>query len=394
MPAPPYRLDGAPGSGCHNGRMARPSLLIISFSGLRSDARVLKQIRLFTPQYDVTTVGYGEAPEGVVDHVRIPDELVYWRYPRPLVLARRFALAYWRNPVVAYLRGVLPQGAYDVVLADDVDTVPLALSLRARKGVHADLHEYAPRMKEDVTRWRLFVAPLMTWLCARHVTRADSVTTVGRGIAEEYRKVFGIDAQVVTNASPAADLSPTPVHEPIALVHAGQARPDRYLELMIDAVRLATRPFTLDFYLTGEDEAYRATLAERAAGLDGVRIHPAVPYDRLLAVLNDHDAGIYVLPPVNFNNRWALPNKFFDFVQARLALVLSPSPEMAGIIREHGLGVVTEDFTAESLAAALDTLTPESVAGFKAASHAAAHALSAEEQVQVWDLAIAALMAR
>lgn len=375
--------------------MDRPSLLIMSFSTIVSDARVLKQVRLFAPQYDVTTVGYGPAPDGVVEHVEIPEELVYWKYPRPLVIARRFQAAYDRNPVVAYLRGRLPAGAYDVILADDIDTVPLCVSLRARKGVHADLHEYAPKLKEDLLRWKLFVAPLMVWMCREWVTKADSVTTVAPGIAAEYQRVFGFHAEVVTNATPAApELSPTPVHKPLALVHAGVARPDRYLELMIDAVEQTTRPMTLDFYLTGKDEAYLTTLRARAAQVPAVTLHPGVPYAELIETLNRYDVGVYILPPVNYNNRMALPNKFFDFVQARLALVFAPSPEMASIIRERDLGVVTADFTPEALTLALDALTAEDVAQYKAAAHAAAHDLSAEEQVKVWDRLIGALASR
>ena len=38
-------------------------LLIISFSPIARDARVLKQVRLFTPKYEVTTCGFGPAPE-------------------------------------------------------------------------------------------------------------------------------------------------------------------------------------------------------------------------------------------------------------------------------------------------------------------------------------------
>lgn len=374
--------------------MPRPSLLIISFSRVVDDARVLKQVKLFAEDYEVTSCCYGPAPAGVAHHVQIPDELVYWAYPRPLVALRQFRAAYWRNPVVSHLAKQLPRGTYDVVLADDVDTVPLALSLEPRGGVHADLHEFAPRMKEDLTRWRLFVAPLMRWLCREHVTRCVSVTTVGDGIAAEYAKDFGLAPKVVTNAAPYAELSPTPTTEPIRLVHSGAARGDRHLDLMVDALALVDRPMTLDFYLTPNDPAYLERLRARVADLPQVTIHPPVPYAELSGVLNAYDVGVYILPPVNFNNAWALPNKFFDFVQARLAVVLGPSPEMAALVRRHGFGVISDDFTAESFARALESLTPGAVDGYKAAANAVAHELSSDAQVQVWADAVAAVADR
>jgi hypothetical protein len=132
----------------------------------------------------------------------------------------------------------------------------------------------------------------------------------------------------------------------------------------------------------------------RVAALPAVTVHPPVPYPELSRALNRFDVGVYILPPVNFNNAWALPNKFFDFVQARLGVVLGPSPEMAALVRRHGLGVVSDDFTAESFARSLDALTPESVDAFKAASHAVAQELSADTQVQVWAEAVAAIADR
>lgn len=371
--------------------MPGPRLLILSFSPIASDARVLKQVRLFTDRYHVTTCGYGEAPDGVADHIRIPDELTYWAYPRTLVMVRRYAAAYWRNPVVAHLVDQLSRGSWDVVLADDVDTVPLALELGARHGVHVDLHEYAPRVKEDLARWRLFVAPFMRWICRNHVTRAQSVTTVSEGIAREYEREFGIRADVVTNAAPYADLTPTTTSDPIRLVHSGAARADRHLELMVEAVRATTRPVTLDLYLTANDVPYLEQLKAQVAPDERITIHEPVPYSELVRVLNGYDCGIFVLPPVNFNYRWALPNKFFDFVQARLGVVIGPSPEAASLIRRHGLGLVTDDFTAKSLTAALEQLTAENVDAFKAAAHASALELSAQSQVRIWARSVDAL---
>ena len=99
------------------GARRRPRLLILSFSPIVSDARVLKQVRLLSTDYELTTCGYGEAPAGVAHHVRIPDELVSWRLDRPLVMARRFERAQAAQEVVAWAREHLAPGDYDVVLA-------------------------------------------------------------------------------------------------------------------------------------------------------------------------------------------------------------------------------------------------------------------------------------
>ncbi|TRW47585.1 glycosyltransferase family 4 protein [Georgenia yuyongxinii] len=370
----------------------RPRILVLSFSPIAKDARVLKQVRLFAEQYAVTTCGYGESPDGVGEHIRIPDEYVYWQKDRSLLLQRRFAAVYRRNAVMDYLWDRLPRGSFDVVLADDVDTVPLALRLAPHGGVHADLHEYAPREKEDLARWRVFVGPYMAWLCREYVTQCASVTTVGQGIADEYQRVFGIPAGVVTNAAPYVDLEPIPVGNPIRMVHSGNAMRARGLVELVDAVVRARADVTLDLYLMPTEHDLLDELAVRSAGSGRVTIHDPVPYAHLVGTLNRYDVGVHVLPPVNFNNKWALPNKVFDYVQARLGLLVGPSPEMARMVREHDLGVVTEDFTTEATIAAIEALTPERVAAMKQAAHASAYELSAETQVQGWERAIDALM--
>jgi hypothetical protein len=224
------------------------------------------------------------------------------------------------------------------------------------------------------------------------VTRADSGTTVSPGLASEYRREFGIDAGLVMNAPPFADLSPTPVGDPIRLVHAGNGVPDR-LETMLDAMELLSSPATLDLYLIDQGDGYVPSLRDRYDGSDRVRIHDPVPTDEIVSTLNTYDVGVYVLPPISFNFRHALPNKFFDFVQARLGLVIGPSPDMATLVREHDLGIVTPDFTSAAFAAAVDALTPQQVAEMKAAAAVAAPVLCAERQVGGWSAAVAALLA-
>lgn len=125
-----------------------------------------------------------------------------------------------------------------------------------------------------------------------------------------------------------------------------------------------------------------------------MRVLPPVAYDDLVATLNRYDVGVFVLPPVNPNYAAALPNKLFDYVQARLGVVIGPSPEMEEVVRGHALGTVTESFTAEALRTILDGLDVERVDEWRRASDRAARELSAEVRSRPWLDAVEALVAR
>ena len=364
--------------------MTKPTLLILSFSPIASDARLLKQIAALGDRFELTTLGYGERPNGVHEHIRLPDDRVYWRYDRLGVVLRRYRRAYWTNPAVSFVSETVRPGAFDAVLANDIDTVGVALALRPRHGVHADLHEYAPRQKEDVPRWRRFVAPFVRWMCRTFLPQVRSLTTVGAGIAREYEARFGVHADVVTNSAPFADLHPVPVSAPIRLVHSGACLPGRGIDQIVDAVGRTRADVTLDLYLMPNDPGFLERLRVAAAADARIRLHDAVPYERLIATLNDYDVGVHILPPVNFNNAWALPNKFFDYIQARLGVIIGPSPEMKALVEERGFGAVATGFDAESLVRVLDELSAERVSEWKRRADAAAHDLSAQSQVEVW----------
>ena len=94
--------------------------------------------------------------------------------------------------------------------------------------------------------------------------------------------------------------------------------------------------------------------------------------------IRNYDMGIFLLPPVNFNYQNTLPNKLFDFIQARLGIAIGPTPEMAEIVRQYDIGVVGDNFTAQSLAKKLNQLTAIQIAGFKNNTAKAAKELNAE----------------
>lgn len=375
----------------------KPRLLILLFTGLAGDARVLRQVRAFTRDFDVTTVGVGPTPFPDVTHIELPAEIPgaflarAWRYA-----LRRVA---WRTRFYALYARLVPQARWvfqrvrreewDVVVANDVDTVPLANRLGARYGVLVDLHEYAPRQFEHSAQWVRETAPYNTWICSAHVSRAARVVTVSEGIAEEYRRNFGFDPFVVVNATPFADLAPGPVESSIRLVHSGIAAPARRLDLMIEGLRSTDLPVTLDLYLVrpGTSE-YVEELERLAAGDPRIRILPAVPYERLVATLNRYDVGVSIIAPTTFNHKWSLPNKFFDYVQARLGVIIGPSLEMSRYLERYGFGESTRGFEAGDFAEVLRDLTVAKVETWKRRAAECAEELSGEhEMARLADLA-------
>ena len=110
-----------------------------------------------------------------------------------------------------------------------------------------------------------------------------------------------------------------------------------------------------------------------------IRIIEAVSPKEIIPFINTYDAGVFLLKPVNFNYEMALPNKLFEFIQARLAIVVSPNQEMARIVKKHKLGIVSNDFSPESFGAAIQALSREKILEFKKSANKHAFDLSSEQ---------------
>lgn len=372
------------------------TLTIVAFSTLARDPRVQRQIDRFAQQYEVTTVGFGPSPHPAVQHIELPEDTRAWPSSKKYLLPRRFAHAYWDMSAVRAARAALRDhvGRADIVLANDVNTLPLALWLAPRQGIHADLHEYAPREKEHVRLWRWFIAPYQRWICRTCLPLVDSVTTVSPGLAAEYEQEFGVVAEVVTNAAAYEDRAPRPTGERIRLLHTGVARANRRLESMIDAMRDAPAGMTLDFMLVSSEPGYIEALQERARDLPAVRFRDPVPYTDLVDAVAEYDLSIVVFPPTTFNLEHSLPNKLFEAVQARVGVLVGPSPDMADLVREHGIGEVLPGPDAGSLRAVLHRLDAAQIDRFKQATDASAQMLSAEVQIEAWARALERISAR
>jgi len=168
----------------------------------------------------------------------------------------------------------------------------------------------------------------------------------------------------------------------IRLIHHGGAIKTRKLELMIEMMKFLTPDkYELTFMLVKSDLDYYNYLIQISKRYGNIKFIEPVCFSEITNTLNNYDIGIYILRPESYNDKYALPNKFFEFIQGRLAIAICPSIEMVRIIDRYNLGVYSKDFTPKSLAEAIAQLTNEKIMEYKENSEKYAKELSAEENM-------------
>lgn len=323
-----------------------------------------------------------EVPEEFFDLGR-PAHTLSRRIRRAVgLLCHRYEQDLWtsrRREIFEHLKG----RDFSAIICQEGLLVPLALAIRnARRDqdnpcpVILDAREYYPRQFEQSFFWRAILGGINRYVCQKYFPRLDHIFTVSPGLAAGYREEYGLTCDLLPSFPRYQDITPAPAHSgPIRCIHHGAASPGRKLEVMIDAFRMLEGVATLDIMLVPNNPGYYDFLRQRGKSATNIFFREPVPMMEIVNYIKSYDMGIFLLPDNTFNHRHCLPNKFFEYIQARLGLVISPLPDMSAMLRRHDLGVITEDFTSQALASAIRSLTPESIARFKHNAHVAAQSL-------------------
>lgn len=361
----------------------RAQILVLQTSNLARDSRVLRQIELLASFGDVISVGFGSAPPSVTDHIELPNGTsALPTSPRGVaqLLLRRHVSAEGSSPFARQVRTLVTNRSWDLVVANNARTFDIAFEVAGNTPVWTDLHEWHPEEQAQIRRWRALVGPYFTYLCARYLPRAALITTVAPHMSALFKERFGVESLVLPNA-PRHDACTAPASiggtDSVRLVFVGAAEQSRGIDTLLDAATLLPPRYSLDLYLVqGSSNRYFDALKKRVALLPHVRLCDPVPPSTITRTLATYDVGVYSMPIINRNVAVTIPNKFFDFVHANLAVAIGPIPQIAELVEMHGIGVVAQGFSGEDLAKAILTIDAEALARYKNASCKAAPALS------------------
>jgi glycosyltransferase involved in cell wall biosynthesis len=279
---------------------------------------------------------------------------------------------------------------YDLVLCHDWFTAPLAERLAAKLGIRfsIDVHEYLRGQQFPPRAWRWRERPWALALQRWALSRAAAVTTICDGIADLLQSDYELAERptVVRSFARHQELLLRPTGGRVTVLYHGFIADTRGLE---EAIRSAPR-WNPEFHLVirgGSDEPYLAglrSLAEQVGAGERVTIEGPVPASEMIERANaDADVGFFVQPDISPQKRFTLPNKFFEYVTAGLALCVADLPEMARFVREHDLGVLVPDASPDAISAAINSLDRESIDRYKRNSLEAARVLDWELEKEV-----------
>jgi hypothetical protein len=368
------------------------SALVVSFSNIEQDPRVLRQIQWLTSaSYDVVTIGLGQSPAASINtHFQLKTRSLLFRVVTYVLVRKRFR--YWlliEQPNRLLIHELYKLGNFDLIVFNDIDLLPLAMRFKQDGQVskidtrfHLDLHEYFPDHGIGLV-WKLLFKHYGKWLQSQlSAEQWDSVSTVAPSIAKLYEQsqIFR-QVSYVLSAPRYEDIRPTEcVNERINLVYHGLADLDRGLVQLIKLVSSLEERFHLHLMLVGPKRNISTLMKSAKDNINRIHFCEPVKTTEIARAINQFDIEVIFFVPHTLNLRYSLPNKYFEAVQAKIAIVHGTSPSMQVLSDKYKNGFHVDDWDFTSLGERLNSLTVNEINTYKTNSVKASFEFSSENE--------------
>ncbi len=278
----------------------------------------------------------------------------------------------------------------DLYIANDWPVLPFASRLAKQNHVKFlyDSHEIAYREKNDSLLWRLIFKKHIVSLEKKYIPEATFISTVSPSIVDELKKKYNILKPVLlVRNTPLYVISKfRKVKPPINVLYHGIFNEDRGLDTLIESVQYWKKDYHLTLRGTG-NLAYTLKLKQliqKFSLQDRISITPSVPFEKIITEANKADIGILPHPPSKNENHVCLPNKFFEYIMAGIAVVSSPIKDVQELLMQYDLGKIFPEATPLSIAKTLNELDFDEINRYKKNSLYAAKKLCWENEKRVF----------
>jgi len=248
----------------------------------------------------------------------------------------------------------------DILVSNDLDTLlaNYLVSIIRRKVLVHDAHEYFTEVPELIGR--NFVKKVWQTIEQLILSKVKYSYTVCQSIADIYNKMFGIDMKVVRNLplrsgeiNPNFNLPDLPTTD--FVIYQGSINLGRGLELLIDSFEYINK---IKCVIVGEgdvlDVLKKRVMIKNLE--DKIVFTGKLPFNDLKTITPKAALGISIEENFGLNYYYTLPNKLFDYIQAKIPVLVSDFPEMRRIVNDYSIGELLQSREPKGLANQIDSM--------------------------------------
>lgn len=244
--------------------------------------------------------------------------------------------------------------------SNDLDTLlPCLLVAKMRNApVIQDSHEYFTGVPELVAN----PGKQKIWKSLERFSypRVDELITVNESIANLFRQEYNREVHVIRNVPRKLTFSNLksryelgiPEDKSILLLQGAGINMERGAEELIMAIDLLDNVM---LYIIGSGDIIpelKKMVSDMHLG-DKVGFKDRMPWNLLMQYTMHADIGFSLDKPLSLNYRYSLPNKLFDYIQAKTPVIVSDIVEVKKIVEEYDIGLVVNGHNPESISKAI-----------------------------------------
>ncbi|MCF8227206.1 MAG: glycosyltransferase [Bacteroidales bacterium] len=329
------------------------NIIVSVINDLVTDQRVHRMVLTFAGEgHHITLVGR-----------RLSSSIPYGG---PEADVRRFRMLFRRGLLFYLFFNVrlffflLSRKSPDLLVAVDLDTLPanFLVSRIRRTDLLYDSHEYFTEVPELVHRpvvkrvWE----KIESWI----VPKLSVATAVSESISKLYTEKYKVDFVTIRNTSLFREPLPYPeFHDryisTYKLIYQGALNVARGIELLISSMQYMENTM---LFIVGDgdirEELQRMVISKKLS--EKIIFPGRIPSSKLHRITSQCSIGLSLEEDVGLNYRLSLPNKLFDYIQARIPVLCSDLPEMSALVRKYEIGEVIDQREPEILASQMTTM--------------------------------------
>jgi len=243
---------------------------------------------------------------------------------------------------------------YDILHIHEISLLPLAVLIKKLNGIKIvyDCHEY----ETETHHLRGKKKSLFKFIERKFITHVDETIVVSNSISNEYKRLYNIDRISTVHNTPYYEeykksnrfREEFDIKDDIKIyIYQGGLSEGRGIEKYIEIFKILKDHkccLILMGYGPMEDE-----IKQIVQESENIYFQEAVSISEIQSYTSSADYGLNVTDNTCLSRYYALPNKLFEYIMARVPVIVSNDYERGSFVRNNNLGFIVDDTSIETI---------------------------------------------